>query len=287
MRVRWAGAIALSIASFGMSAAGSAGRRSGRADRGVAEDQTLALARGAQARLPARRRPADQEGRHGRRRHPRAPARRGPACRGCSSSAPTSATSRRAAARSGPRVPASAIRTIATWGDVERVDPAAQATTMRIGGKATTKEERGGERRGRCGAPPRRSSPRAIAAHGADTVVAPRPRDRHRREGLRALRRRRLARRLAGRRRAARRRRRAARPGGRRRRGHRDARDRPRHRAGRRARLRHRLHERRELRRQHPRAALRARAATSSSTTSSTSTRARSRTARSRRRSTT
>ena len=91
-----------------------------------------------------------------------------------------------------------------------------------------------------CGAPPRRSSPRAIAAHGADTVRA---RDHVTGIGVKVCalsRRRRLARRLAGRGRAARRRRRAAGPGGRRRRGHGDARDRPRHRAGRRARLRHR-----------------------------------------------
>ena len=83
-----------------------------------------------------------------------------------------------------------------------------------------------------------------VAAHGVNTVVRARQGHGHRREGVRALRRRRLAQRLAGRRRAARRRRRAPGPGGRGRRGHGDARDRPRHGAGRRARVRHRVHQR-------------------------------------------
>ena len=64
--------------------------------------------------------------------------------------------------------------------------------------------------------------------------------DRHRREGRRDLRRRRLPRRVAGERRPAADRRRPARPGGLRRRGLGDARDRARSRAGRGARLRHR-----------------------------------------------
>jgi subtilisin-like proprotein convertase family protein len=68
-------------------------------------------------------------------------------------------------------VPASAVRTIATWGDVERVDPAAQATTMRIGGKPTTKEERGANAEA-----VRRAAAavvsEGVAAHGVDTVFA-------------------------------------------------------------------------------------------------------------------
>src|SRR4051812_43233996 len=40
-------------------------------------------------------------------------------------------------------VSSSAIRTIALWREVDRVDPAARATTMRMGGKVTSKEERG------------------------------------------------------------------------------------------------------------------------------------------------
>src|SRR5215218_488028 len=40
-------------------------------------------------------------------------------------------------------VPSTVIRTIAAWGEVERVDPAADAKTMRMGGTPRTKEERG------------------------------------------------------------------------------------------------------------------------------------------------
>src|SRR4051794_29277814 len=42
-------------------------------------------------------------------------------------------------------VPSAALRTVATWGEVERVDPAAQAMTMRFGGEQTTKEQRAAE----------------------------------------------------------------------------------------------------------------------------------------------
>src|SRR3954452_20835685 len=68
-------------------------------------------------------------------------------------------------------VPASAVRTIATWGEVERVDPAAQATTMRIGGKPTTKEERGANAEA-----VRRAAAavvsEGVAAHGVNTAFA-------------------------------------------------------------------------------------------------------------------
>ena len=70
-----------------------------------------------------------------------------------------------------------------------------------------------------------------VAAHAVDKARATLQGHRHRREGLRALRRRRLAGGRRGVRRPAGRRRRAARPGRARRRGHRDARDRPRPRA--------------------------------------------------------
>jgi subtilisin-like proprotein convertase family protein len=68
-------------------------------------------------------------------------------------------------------VPASAVRTIAGWSEVERVDPAARAMTMRIGGKATTKEERGAS-----GEAVRRAAAavvsEGVAAHGVNTVFA-------------------------------------------------------------------------------------------------------------------
>src|SRR5688572_959761 len=40
-------------------------------------------------------------------------------------------------------VPAGALRTVATWGAVERIEPAAQAMTARYGGRTLSKEERG------------------------------------------------------------------------------------------------------------------------------------------------
>ena len=72
-------------------------------------------------------------------------------------------------------VPASALRTVATWGAVERIEPAAQAMTARYGGRTLSKEERGEiitalrPRRRRASAPtPRtpRARPRRSPASG-------------------------------------------------------------------------------------------------------------------------
>ena len=107
MGVRWAGAIALSIAvCAACPAAGARGADPGEQIAGVAEDQTLALARGAQS--STRGSPSTLRTKKRRRRmsrHPRAPARRGPRAAAAEGSAPTSATSPCSAAPSAPRVP--------------------------------------------------------------------------------------------------------------------------------------------------------------------------------------
>ena len=73
-------------------------------------------------------------------------------------------------------VPAAALRTIATWGDVERVDPAARAITARIGGRVTTKEERAAQAEELAAAV---VTSEGVRAHAADTA-----RDAHRISGV-------------------------------------------------------------------------------------------------------
>ena len=107
-------------------------------------------------------------------------------------------------------VPATALRTVATWGAVESIEPAAQAMTARYGGRTLTKEERGEIVTALLA-----TTSEGVRAHAADTA-----RETTKVTGvgtkLCALsRRRRLARRLAGGRGAARGRR-AAEHGGRR-----------------------------------------------------------------------
>ena len=90
-------------------------------------------------------------------------------------------------------VPASALRTVATWGAVERIEPAAQAMTARYGGRTLSKEERGGDRH-RAAA----TTSEGVRAHAADTARETTKVTGVGHEAVRPERRRRLARRLAG-----------------------------------------------------------------------------------------
>ena len=89
--------------------------------------------------------------------------------RGCSGSG---ATVRYVASTAAIRaaVPATRAATVAAWGAVERIEPAAQAMTARDGGRETDKEERAPRDRA-----PRRRGGRLRGrsrAHAADTARA-------------------------------------------------------------------------------------------------------------------
>ena len=131
--------------------------------------------------------PASDRGRHRGARSPMTTS-----SSGCRRSARPCATWP-APARSGRRCRRRALRTVATWGAVERIEPAAQAMTARYGGRTLSKEERGGDRRPRCGHHVG-GRPRPRRGHRARDHEGHRRRD----EAVRAERRRRLARRLAG-----------------------------------------------------------------------------------------
>ena len=135
-------------------------------------------------------------------------------------------------------VPMDALKSVARWDDVRDVAVATEAMTHRPSEHRRAKSRSRDREATRGSSSRRRSRPRRFRVRCSPRANGPRrrhgarddARHRHRREGLRAVRRRRLAGRLAGCRRAAAGRR-PARPGGRRRRGHGDARDHPRPRA--------------------------------------------------------
>ena len=98
-------------------------------------------------------------------RHRGAHARGRPRRRGCSRRARRCATwPARGEIRAA--VPASALRTVATWGAVERIEPAAQAMTARYGGRDA---EQGGAR-GEIVTALRSRTSEGVRAHAADTA---------------------------------------------------------------------------------------------------------------------
>ena len=169
MRVRWAGAIALSIATFGMSAAGARA-----ADPG---EQIAALQDLKRSLSPAERKldsrlAVDLRTKQAARTVEVDISVRAPGADLVPRLLKLRANVRYVSPRSGAiraAVPSTAIRTVAAWGEVERVDPAADAKTMRMGGTPRTKEERG------TAADNARRAAAAIvsegvAAHGVNTV---------------------------------------------------------------------------------------------------------------------
>src|SRR3954447_25015626 len=141
MRVRWVGTIALLVAAFGISAAG--------AQAADPAQQIAALQKIKRSLSPAERKLDSRLAVDLRTKKPTTVDVDIRTRRSGADLVPRllklGANVRYVSPRSGAvraSVSSSAIRTIAAWGDVERVDPAAQATTMRIGGKVTTKEER-------------------------------------------------------------------------------------------------------------------------------------------------
>ena len=197
-------------------------------------------------RRPRRHRRQHRQGRHDRGRRARQSQGRHTGRAGCRRPGLAASVAGNAVRAS---VPLTAVESLAGKAGVQHVDVAAQAMLANEGGRVApaskaelTKRISGALAQAK--AAPAAAVPAATAAvvsQGSmvtegDTAARrrqarARSRYRHRRQGRRALRRRRLAGGVDRVRRPAARRASAARPGGRRRRGHRDARDRPRPRA--------------------------------------------------------